>query len=91
MANDATVHVRMDSKLKDSAESVFSQLGLSSSDAIKLFYKQVELNGGLPFEIKIPASVLAKQRLMHELEEGELSARNGDWIDIDESKNKLGL
>ena len=91
MANDATVHVRMDSKLKDSAESVFSQLGLSSSDAIKLFYKQVELNGGLPFEIKIPASVLAKQRLMRELEEGELSARNGDWIDIDESKNKLGL
>ena len=91
MANDATVHVRMDSKLKDSDESVFSQLGLSSSDAIKLFYKQVELNGGLPFEIKIPASVLAKQRLMRELEEGELSARNGDWIDIDESKNKLGL
>ena len=91
MANDATVHVRMDSALKDNAENVFAQLGLSPSDAIKLFYKQVELNGGLPFEIKLPSSVLAEQRLMNELREGENSAAKNGWIDLNDSKKKLGV
>lgn len=91
MANTTTLHARIDCELKENAEAVFSQLGLTPSDAIKLFYKQVELYGGLPFELKVPASVLAENRLLNELELGEKSANERGWLTIDESKKKLGL
>lgn len=37
-------------KVKD----IVYMLGLTHSEALKLFYNQVVLNDGLPFEIKIP-------------------------------------
>jgi len=48
------VHSRIDPKLKKSAEIVFQRLGLSTTEAIRLFFKQVELYNGLPFELRIP-------------------------------------
>jgi DNA-damage-inducible protein J len=54
MAKTETIHTRIDPELKADVDEILSQLGLTSSDAIKLFYKQVVLNNGLPFEIKLP-------------------------------------
>jgi len=51
---DAVVRARIESGLKESVEGLFAELGLSTSEAITLFYKQVELNRGLPFQIKLP-------------------------------------
>jgi len=48
------VHARIDPKLKRSAEKVFSELGLSTTEAIRLFLKQVELHRGLPFSVAVP-------------------------------------
>jgi DNA-damage-inducible protein J len=48
------IHARIDPKLKHSAERVFSKLGISTTEAIRLFLKQVELHKGLPFPIAIP-------------------------------------
>ena len=45
-----TVTIQIDSTLKQNAETVFKQLGLSTSQAISLFYKQVQLRQDLPFE-----------------------------------------
>ena len=91
MAKTSTLHTRIDTNLKDNAESIFAQLGLTSADAIKLFYKQVELQGGLPFEIKLPQKVLAEQKLFEEIEAGRKSAQEKGFLSIEESKNKLGL
>ena len=88
MAKTATLHARIDEKLKINAENIFADLGLSASDAIKLFYRQVELNGGLPFEIKIPEKAIAERKLMKELELGERSAENGGSIDLETSRKK---
>ncbi len=44
----------MQPELKNKAESVFRKLGLTTTQAITLFYKQVELRNGLPFEVAIP-------------------------------------
>jgi DNA-damage-inducible protein J len=49
-----TVTVRLDPDLKDHAERIFGELGLTVSQAIALFYRQVELHDGLPFEVRIP-------------------------------------
>jgi DNA-damage-inducible protein J len=54
MNKTATIRARIKPELKDKAEYVFRRLGLSTTQAITLFYKQVELRGGLPFEVAIP-------------------------------------
>jgi DNA-damage-inducible protein J len=44
----------MEPDLKDKAEYVFRKLGLTTTQALTLFYKQVELRNGLPFDVAIP-------------------------------------
>jgi DNA-damage-inducible protein J len=48
------VHARIDPRLKRSAERVFTKIGISTTEAIRLFLKQVELHKGLPFPVLIP-------------------------------------
>jgi len=48
------VRARIEPGLKTKAEKYFDILGLSTTQAITLFFKQVELHRGLPFEITIP-------------------------------------
>jgi len=54
MNKSATIRARIEPDLKNKAEKVFRELGLSTTQAINLFYKQVELRNGLPFEVVIP-------------------------------------
>ncbi len=54
MTKTATIRARVEPDLKQEAETVFSQLGLSATQAIRLFYRQVTLQGGLPFAVKVP-------------------------------------
>jgi DNA-damage-inducible protein J len=54
MAKTETIRARVEPALKHEAEAVFSQLGLSATEAITLFYKQVTLQHGLPFAVKLP-------------------------------------
>ena len=53
MSKGAMIRARVDSELKEEAESVLNQLGLTASDAIRLLYKQVVLQKGLPFKVEI--------------------------------------
>jgi len=50
----SVVRARTSVKVKNQAESVFKKLGLTSSQAIRLFYQQVALHKGLPFDVRIP-------------------------------------
>ncbi|MCX7012180.1 MAG: type II toxin-antitoxin system RelB/DinJ family antitoxin [Candidatus Sumerlaeota bacterium] len=56
MNKTATVRARIQPALKEHAETVFQRLGLNATQAITLFYKQVELRGGLPFDVAIPTA-----------------------------------
>jgi len=53
----ATIRARTEPSLKADAERVFRKLGISSSEAINLFYSQVRLRKGLPFPVEIPIAV----------------------------------
>lgn len=57
MAKTAVISARIDPELKRNAEEVFTELGLTTSQAITLFLKQVDLQRGLPFSLKIPNAV----------------------------------
>ena len=54
MGKTETIRARVEPGLKDAAEAVFTRLGLSATEAITLFYTQVTLHRGLPFDVKLP-------------------------------------
>lgn len=54
MAKTGIIRARTEISLKEEVEQIFERLGLTASTAINLFYQQVKLTKGLPFEVKIP-------------------------------------
>ena len=72
MPKTAVISARIDPELKRDAEEVFKELGLTATQAITLFYKQVELERGLPFAVRVPNDVtveaLERARARQELE-----------------------
>ena len=84
IARTATVRARMSPELKNSVEGVFDALGLTPSQAIVLFYKQIALRRGLPFEVRLPQPPIPDMGAMDraefdgELDKGYAAAMSGD-------------
>ena len=70
-AKSANLYVRIEPDVKEQAENILSALGIPASNAINMFYKQIILNRGLPFEVKIPT---ARPVDVSELSEVEMNA-----------------
>lgn len=60
MSKTAMVRARIQPRLKDRAETVFHRLGLNATQAITIFYRQVELRDGLPFSVAIPTPTTSR-------------------------------
>ena len=59
MATKSTnLYVRIEPDIKEKAEEILSKLGISASSAINMFYKQIILQKGIPFDVKIPSTTL---------------------------------
>ncbi|MDO9543310.1 MAG: type II toxin-antitoxin system RelB/DinJ family antitoxin [Kiritimatiellia bacterium] len=54
MNKSAVIHARIEPATKNAAERVLHKLGLSPTDAIRIFYRQISLRHGLPFSVEIP-------------------------------------
>jgi DNA-damage-inducible protein J len=80
MNKTAMIHARVDPTLKEEVENVFGELGLSTTQAITLFYQQVRLCRGLPFEVRIPNEVTL--RTMEKTDAGEELVRCEDAQDM---------
>ena len=52
MANTSAVYARIDTNLKENAESILQQLGISPSSAIQMLYSQIVLTRGLDQELR---------------------------------------
>lgn len=50
----AVINARVRPELKEDVESIFTQLGMTTTQAITFFFEQVRMNGGMPFELKVP-------------------------------------
>ena len=68
MSKSAMIRARMEPALKDRAEAMLEQLGLSATTAITLFYRQIIHRRGLPFELRLPNA--ATQRSMQDARTG---------------------
>ena len=72
MNKTAVVHARIEPQTKMKAEKVLMKLGLSPTEAIRLFYHQICLRGGLPFSVLIPNETTMKTlRKSHQGEDVE--------------------
>ena len=78
-----TFQMRMSPRVKEQAEEILATLGIPASNAINMFYKQIILNRGLPFEVKIPTarpvdiSRMNAETLDMELEKGYADMQAG--------------
>lgn len=72
----ANLYARIEPNVKEQAEGILAALGIPASNAINMFYKQIILQNGLPFAVKLPKSMpvaidsLSKEELDAELEKG---------------------
>lgn len=48
------IRARVEPELKREAEDLFLELGMSATEAITLFYRQVTMHRGLPFDVRLP-------------------------------------
>ena len=75
-AKSANLYARVEPDVKERAEEILAALGIPASNAINMFYRQVILQQGLPFDVKIPrrppldVSRLSEEALNRELEKG---------------------
>lgn len=83
-AKSANLYARIEPEVKEQAENILSSLGIPVSNAINMFYKQIILQRGLPFEVKLPdtkliaVGKLTKEELDAEIEKGYADMLAGD-------------
>jgi DNA-damage-inducible protein J len=76
MAKTSNLYARIEPEVKEQAETILSALGIPVSNAINMFYKQIILQRGIPFEMKLPLNrvpdlgQLTSAQLDAELEKG---------------------
>jgi DNA-damage-inducible protein J len=80
MNKSAMIRARVDPDLKQEAESVFEALGLTTTQAITLFYQQVKWYRGLPFEVRIPNAVTPKTFKDTDAGRDVIRAENADEV-----------
>jgi len=54
MAKTASLNIRLDPEVKLSAERLFSNFGITVTDAVNIFLSRALMEGGLPFDVKQP-------------------------------------
>lgn len=75
-SKSANLYARIEPDVKEQAESILSALGITASNAINMFYKQIIFQKGLPFAVKLPLEkpvaigVLSKEEMDIEIEKG---------------------
>ena len=95
MANTSAVYARIDTNLKENAESILSQLGISPSTAIQMLYSQIVLTKGLPLDLHLPPAKptaiggMSRTELDAQLTKGMESLKSGRTYTADEVDAQL--
>ena len=69
MGKTAMTHARLTPEVKEKAEAILKELGISISTAYEMFYRQIIAHQGLPFDVRIPNAETV--RAMHDARNGK--------------------
>ena len=94
MAKTANLYARIEPDVKEQAEMILTALGIPASNAINMFYKQIVLQGGLPFDVKLPKppldmSKMTKEEIDDELEKGYRDIVEGRTVSAEDVFKQL--
>ena len=94
MARTSNVFARVEPEIKEQAEQVLSQLGIPMSNAVGKFLRQVVLQQGIPFEIKLPSRplnyhMLTEEQFDKELEKGMSDIKAGKVYSSEEVEEEF--
>ena len=95
MARTSNVFARVEPEVKEQAETILNQLGIPMSNAVGMFLRQIVLQRGIPFEMKLPVQTplvlqnLTQEQLNAELDKGMQDIRNGNVFSADEIEAEL--
>jgi addiction module RelB/DinJ family antitoxin len=95
MAKTASVFTRVEPEIKMQAEQVLDKLGISMSNAVDMFLRQVIIQRGIPFEMKLPQEKplaygsLTKEQFDAEIEKGLDDIKNGRVYSLDEVEAEM--
>jgi len=80
------IRARVEPALRVRAEAILGKLGLSASDAIRLFYAQIALRDGLPFALRLPNATTRKA-----LRDADAGKNLTHYGSVDEMFQDMGL
>lgn len=95
MARTSNIFARVEPEIKEQAEKVLDQLGIPMSNAINLFLRQIVLQKGIPFEMKLPQSKtvaygsLTEEQFNAEIETGLAELSSGNVISAKRVAEKM--
>ena len=92
----ATFQMRINPEVKAEAEKVFSQCGLTFTDAVNIFLQQALNVGGMPFIVSSDSREALRNQaiaiLMAEIQKGQDSVRSeSDWVSEEEMLAHFGV
>lgn len=98
MKETGIVYVRMDKDIKDNAEAILDELGISASAAVQMFYKTIIREQGLPLNLNIrknkrplDVSDLTDEELEKLLDEADAEVEAGHYVTVDQMRKKYGI
>ncbi len=94
MARTSNVFARVEPEVKQEAEEILERLGIPMSNAVGMFLRQVVMQRGIPFEMKLPAepldfSKLSKEEIDIELGKGYSEVIDGKAISAKDAFNDM--
>lgn len=94
MSKTANVTARIEPEVKEQAENILASLGIPASNAINMFYKQIILQRGMPFEMKLPrhpldVSNMSEKELNSHITKGLQDVQEGKTLPADKFFNEL--
>ena len=91
MSKKSVVYVRLDSDLKEKAEEILKQLGISPNSAITMFYSQIVRSNGLPLNLQLFPSEddFTSEELDAELERRLDKMEEGEYYTVEELRELI--
>lgn len=86
MARTAMINARTERELKKEVEGILQSLGMSTTEAINIFFRQVKLRRGLPFPVEIP-----NEKTLKAFKDSEEGRGLVECIDADDMFDRLGV
>ncbi len=95
MARTSNIYVRVEPDIKKEAESVLKELGIPMSNAVAMFLRQVILQRGIPFDVKLPVKkplsvgLLTKSEMDEAISKGMSDFESGDVYTSEQIKDEI--